>query len=581
MNFPEIPGHHIEKVLGAGGMAVVYLATHTTMGNKRAVKVMQPHLVAEEGFRGSFLNEGQTVAKLNHPNIVQIHDMAISGDICYMSMEYLDGGTLKDKLKNHAFSVEESIYILQQIGAGLNHAHKHQYIHRDIKPANILFSQQGAVKLADFGISKLQNISGDLTLVGLSPGTPFYMCPEQRNRSGVDQRCDIYSLGLVLYEMLTGQKVVHSDTNTQAIFSHTYSPVLPPKYQHLQQVLNTALAKKAEDRYATVPEFLNELIRESQPSTTPSPAPLPANDDQPTVIRPKPDITTPTPPRPSTQSPTPASTPSALKPALVVLSLALLAGSGWYAADHFGVLASLNGESPTGSQLAAKSAAVVKSQPERTAAAPEPTKPAPVNLQFNEPGKRFTARETKLDNMTTKVTKLLEMQPDSETASKYKQQILHAYYTLATDLIKHNAIKKSSVVIAKGLKLAPNDQQLTALKAAVDNPNQTLSNSQKRYITLLLKDAEQKIESGNQTDPKESSALEAYREILSISPRHQAATEGMNSIASALDKTISQHIKTDIAAANKALNQALEYFPFDETLLNYQQHIKARQQANE
>ncbi|MGB1257579.1 MAG: serine/threonine-protein kinase, partial [Thiolinea sp.] len=357
MNFPNIPDHQIEKIIGAGGMAVVYLATHTTMGNKRAVKVMQQHLVSEEGFRGNFLNEGQIVAKLNHQNIVQIYDMKISGDICYMSMEYLDDGTLKDKLKHHKLSVEESIYILQQVGAGLNHAHNHNYIHRDIKPANILFKSDGSIKLADFGISKLQNISGDLTLIGLSPGTPSYMCPEQRNSAQIDKRCDIYSLGLVFYEMLTGKKVVHSDTNTQAIFTHTLSPVLPPQYQYLQLTLNKALAKKPEDRYNSVPEFLNDLIRESQPkssfiiSGTPSATEHQQqstySDNAPTVIRDNASQDfAPTVIKTDNRNQPPSETTNnkkkKSKAPVLLASLAILAGGTWYANEELGFLAELD-----------------------------------------------------------------------------------------------------------------------------------------------------------------------------------------------------------------------------------------------
>lgn len=330
MRFPDIPDHRIERELGSGGMAYVYLATHTTMGNQRAVKVMKQHLAYERGFKENFLNEGQVVARLHHPNIVEIYDMKISGDICYMSMEYLDDGTLKDKLKKQSLSVEESIFILQQVGAGLHHAHRNNYIHRDIKPANILFKRNGTVKLADFGISKLQDVSGDLTLAGFNPGTLIYMGPEQKNGTAIDHRCDIYSLGLVFFEMLTGQRAKDPNTSTQAIFPDCDSPILPPQYQHLQIALNKALAKNPENRYDSVLEFISELISANGRATPPPKSGHGIEDEN--------DKTDPGKPLPPP--------PSGLGKTLVVLSsLAILLVGGWYVVNNTQLLQSFSDSS--------------------------------------------------------------------------------------------------------------------------------------------------------------------------------------------------------------------------------------------
>ena len=209
----KIPNYTIEREIGEGGMATVYLAVQDMLHRYVAIKVMRPELTQDKNFRQSFLSEGSTIANLEHSNIIRIYDIGITDDtVFYMAMEYLSGGNLKERLDKGKLSYSHTIFILEEVANGLAYAHKKGYIHRDIKPANILFRDDGIAVLSDFGLAKLQDSSGELTRLGFTKGTIQYMSPEQAITTDLDQRSDIYSLGLVFYEMLTGDKAFLADS---------------------------------------------------------------------------------------------------------------------------------------------------------------------------------------------------------------------------------------------------------------------------------------------------------------------------------------------------------------------------------
>lgn len=261
----EIPNYTIGDELGQGGMATVYLAVQDMLSRQVGLKVMLPDMARDVNFRNSFISEGKIIANLEHSNIVRIHDVGvIDNSILYMAMEYLSGGTLKEKLKDRCLSYAESLRVLEQVSSGLDYAHGKGYIHRDVKPGNILFRDNGTAVLTDFGIAKLQDTSGELTRMGYTMGTVQYMSPEQAITTDLDQRSDIYSLGLVFYEMLTGQKAFKAESTIQAIHQHTTvaPPRLPIKYGFLQETIDKVLAKDPNERYQTVGDFV-EAVRKA------------------------------------------------------------------------------------------------------------------------------------------------------------------------------------------------------------------------------------------------------------------------------------------------------------------------------
>ena len=258
----KIPGYRIKNIIDEGGMAIVYLAEHVLLKQERALKVMSSSLTSQPGFKESFIREGQIVAALRHPNIVSIHDIKEHEGVFYMDMEYLQGGNLAERLSTSPLDLGGAIKILEQIGSALHYAHQQNFIHRDIKPANILFNSQGSALLTDFGISKLQDTESDLSLFGYGlMGTLRYMSPEQTGGQKLDQRSDLYSLALVFYEMLSGEKAIKSTATATIIQEHALAPPpeLPPKYHFLQAALNKALAKTTDERYPDIPVFLKAV----------------------------------------------------------------------------------------------------------------------------------------------------------------------------------------------------------------------------------------------------------------------------------------------------------------------------------
>ena len=184
----------IVERIGAGGMAMVFKAYQPTLDRYVAVKVLPAYHARDPIFVKRFTQEARSVAKLQHANIVQIHDFGTEGDITYIVMEYVEGGTLKDRLKQRALTVPEAVDFVIQAAEGLGCAHSHGIIHRDVKPANMLLRKDGHLLLSDFGIAKILEGTTNLTRVGTGIGTPQYMSPEQGTGQPVDRRSDIYSL---------------------------------------------------------------------------------------------------------------------------------------------------------------------------------------------------------------------------------------------------------------------------------------------------------------------------------------------------------------------------------------------------
>lgn len=261
--------YHILEPLGQGGMAQVYRAYHPTLDRYVAVKVLRSDLSDEKEFLARFSREARSVAALRHPNIVQVFDFDVQDDHYYMVMELLEGNTLKAYLNNYhgqGKTVPSGAIarILVDVLKGLAYAHADGIIHRDIKPANILLTRKGEAVITDFGIAQI--IGGtQYTVSGALMGTLHYMAPEQGMGTKVDERSDIYSLGVVLYEMLTGHPPFDADTPLAILMKHLNDPLpLPSAPDQLipkpfERVLLKALAKQPEERYQNAVEMMKAL----------------------------------------------------------------------------------------------------------------------------------------------------------------------------------------------------------------------------------------------------------------------------------------------------------------------------------
>ncbi|MBN2003122.1 MAG: serine/threonine protein kinase [Anaerolineae bacterium] len=266
--------YRVLEPLGRGGMARVYRAYHPQLDRYVAIKVMRTDLADDEEFQVRFQREARAVAALRHPNIVQVFDFDIEGDISFMVMELMAGDTLKTRLDDYRARGErmpwgEMLRVMLDVLEGLAYAHSEGMIHRDIKPGNILLTQRGQAVLADFGVAHI--IGGTrYTAPNALMGTLQYMAPEQGMEGRSDARSDIYSLGIVLYEMLTQQRPFDADTPLAVLMKHVNDPLPLPRQinaaipEPLERVVLKALAKKPEERYQGAQEMARALRAAAQ-----------------------------------------------------------------------------------------------------------------------------------------------------------------------------------------------------------------------------------------------------------------------------------------------------------------------------
>lgn len=257
--------YHIKKRLGSGNMGEVYQALDLEHGRLVAIKRIHPHLVSDVDAIQRFQREAKALSRLNHPGIVKFHDFYVAGGAYFIVINYLDGQTLEEKLeeaktKGKLLPLEEIKTIVLQLCDALAYAHWRGIVHRDLKPANVMISPQGHAILMDFGIAKLldgEQLTGD----GLSPGTPGYMSPEMIRGRAIDGRADIYTMGIILYEMITGQRPFQRGSRYDTMHSHLFETApdvrkFNPAVPHELAILITqALAKEPEARFQTADEL--------------------------------------------------------------------------------------------------------------------------------------------------------------------------------------------------------------------------------------------------------------------------------------------------------------------------------------
>jgi serine/threonine protein kinase len=263
--------YELRERIGRGGMAEVYKAYHAALDRYVALKVLHPFLSEDTEFKGRFEREARNVAQLRHPNIVQVYDFDFdpARSLYYMVMEYIDGPTLRAYLmqcsfEGHLAPIDEAIRITRDLARALAYAHSHDMVHRDIKPSNIMIDSDGRVVLTDFGIARI--LSGPhMTASGSMVGTPAYMSPEQGLGQPGDHRSDIYSLGVALYQLVTGTTPYDADTPIAIILKHVNDPLPPPSSINpnipdgLELIIYKALAKSPDERYQNIEEMAHHL----------------------------------------------------------------------------------------------------------------------------------------------------------------------------------------------------------------------------------------------------------------------------------------------------------------------------------
>lgn len=257
IGLPEIPGYVLEREIGAGGMARVYLAVQSSLDRKVALKVMAPALVADPAFSKRFLREARTLAGLTHPNIVAVYDVgATDTQLHYFAMQHLDNGDLAGRIAS-GMAEPDLVRVITAIAKALGFAHLRGVVHRDVTPGNIMFDSANNPVLTDFGIARSQHGSTRITHTGVSIGTSSYMSPEQARGGEVDQRSDLYSLGALTFEALCGHPPYQGADGFAVAYAHVFEPIprLPASVAHWQPFIDKVLAKDPSERFDNAEQF--------------------------------------------------------------------------------------------------------------------------------------------------------------------------------------------------------------------------------------------------------------------------------------------------------------------------------------
>ena len=503
-----IPGYRIEQELGRGGMSTVYLAVQESLHRRLALKVMSPALTHDPAFKDRFMREGQIVAQLNHPNIITIYDIGFVANRYFIAMEYVPGPTLADRIKA-GFSVADSCYVVKQVARALDYAHRQGFIHRDIKPSNILFREGGEAVLADFGIAKAVEGDAKLTKTGFIPGTPSYMSPEQIRGLELDRRSDLYSLGVLFFEMLTRKLPYRGDTSMSTALKHLTDPIpkLPSQLEFLQPVVEGLLAKDPEDRFATEQALREALDRAIATSRHPGimeettlgyreePSPLPAAN-----------------PKKSTRDSLERSK-AKTRPRL------RLPRKSWRWAAGAGVLV-----------LAAGGTVLMLSDQ----ALDPRTQRAVDRLLFMAErqlaqGQLVTPKEY---NAYDTYQEILAIAPKYEPALEGLDRIASHFEQLAERERKAGKRDKALMLVGQGLEVMPKHQGLLALQATI---SQEIAEAERqRQAAELLVKADRQFGAWRLTKPKGDNALETYRAVLALAPDNNQAIQGLKRIADRL-----------------------------------------------
>ena len=262
----RIRGYRCVRRLAVGGSSSVFLAENPKTNERRVLKIFRqvPDVVEGSTTFDRFLREYELVAHLDHPNIVRIHDIGVADDHLFLAMEYFPGGDLRGRMRK-PLPWPESLGYLRQMAAALGALHAVGVLHRDVKPGNLLLRDDGSAAFIDFGLARQLGLESDITGTGTIFGTPHYMSPEQGHGAPLDERSDLYSLGVVLYEMLTGEKPYTAEAPLAVIYKHANAPIprLAAPLAHLQGLLDALLAKRPADRpptAATIVARIDELL---------------------------------------------------------------------------------------------------------------------------------------------------------------------------------------------------------------------------------------------------------------------------------------------------------------------------------
>lgn len=578
--YPEIPGYKILSELGRGGIATVYLAVQESLDRQVALKVMSPLLAMEPDYAERFIREGRTVAQLSHPNIITVYDIGLQKHQLFIAMEYIPGGNMRTLMQQHRQDPEWALSVAGQIALALGYAHKAGIVHRDVKPENILFRENGAAVLTDFGIAKTITSNTNLTRAGTVIGTPKYMSPEQTDGLGNDPRTDIYSLGIILFEMLTGHVPYDSENSMAVLYAHVHSPIpeLPDDLSDLQPLLNNLLAKKEEDRPDDCDE-LAEIIRITRRERHY------ALKDPDRIHEAGLDTELQRPTQPEIELPR--------KKQKTANKFSLLTGSlsgRFFPADASGKANNKRVKQLLAGLLGVIVVIVIISiwidDPENVAVKTDTKQLATGDTAGIDQGEMLTAPDTSSPSEEPSMA-LTEIDDPTSTTLEEKKNVIDSDVDINAATSDQDKIteqeNQTQLLISRFLADESNDElvrQQQQEAELTDNKNEAteavaLSNRQKK-INQLLTSARNAIQEERITRPEDDNAVSYYKQVLELSPQNKRAIRGLNVSGDIIGENAKQLYKSkkeDLAL--RQIDNALELIPGHKNLLSIKQSIEA------
>ena len=572
-----IPGYKIEHLIAEGGTASVYLAIQESLRRYVAIKLLRKFDSPEQLTR--FLNEGRIIASLNHRNVINIHDIGVT-DVGrpYISMEYLEGGDLDARIPKKV-APEDALQWLEAIGNCLDFVHRKGIIHRDIKPGNILFHKDGTPILTDFGTAKQQESDAKLTMDGRAFGSPYYISPEQAASKKLDRRTDIYSLGIVLYEMLTGNKPYKGDSHIETIVAHMSDPlpVLPPELHRYRTLISKMIAKTPDDRFTNAAEmvrFVQQLrkpVKKARRMTWASTGALAifGGTSAAKMVHFVQQLR-----KPVKKARRMTWVPAGALATILGIGGAVLIGQS--------IIPERN-EHPATPGMTTSEAVISESPPAIVEKlSPEPSdavKETPVATSNNEQQveillsqaaaalKEFRLTKPIDNNAYHYYQQILELHPQHEEAIKGDNRIADAYADLAERKLDQYDYEAAKRHIHRGLTIQPTNHRLQALQ-------------KKTNIGRLLAQADTALKEQRLTRPKNNNAYYYYQRILELQPKHKQALKGITGIADAYaDLAESKLDKFNYVAAKQYLHRGLKIQPDNARLQALQKNTNAFRDA--
>lgn len=589
-----IPGYTMIRKIGSGGSAEVYLAVQQNLNRRVALKLVQGTLASDSRFGERFKREGRIIAQLNHPHIIPVYDIGEYNGQYYMAMEYLSGGDLRSQAEQ--LTLNDLLEVILQVTRGLKAAHDRGFVHRDIKPANILFRSQKQAVLTDFGIARQAESLTHMTVTGAMLGTPAYMSPEQISGRTLDGRADLYSLGITLFEMLTGYLPYRGESMMSVAMQQISAdiPRLPEASSSLQVLADRLLAKNPDDRITDAEALEGELqkftgLQEKSaiPLTSLWPEQAPETDSTSFAYR----LT-------DAKDRNKFERKKGLTYSIAAVTLIATIGIGtWYSIDSTRIFDSDNTQTnliedtPTrqvDSTTPSKSETKLNSENPTDGQVTDPLQE--ILTQANQHYEQGRLIAPAGDNALDLYRQVLEQDSSNIIAKSGESNILRRLVLEVEQSIAEQTLDQAGQQLATLSGLWPDEAELEQLQEQIVQSRQHIearklaeADAQKRQkINQHLQDATSAMIAGRYLEPRKESALHHFKRVLTLEPDNRAAEQGISQIAEAMSVKIQSAISNnDFTLAESLLKDLHSVNPQHERLQPLSDAIESARAAFE